>query len=253
MAHAPGRRARRWSLPLALAAACSAREPPPAGGAHTSQEPDRAAAAGVGSAGEPVDTGAGGQTAAGAPSGGGSGANPSALGGATGGAADAGAPGDGGCGAAGAGESGAPSVEPHPDTEETIVTFEDALAGAPLPPDYAGLGWSGPWQVTRAVSGRYGPSSGVVLVASDAADSSTTITFPRPVHFLGASFSHGSGATVQLEAFDENGVALDKSTILTQALTPRFLSFHANYVHSLRVSWIGAGCAMDDVTYLEYE
>lgn len=243
-----------WALPFALAAACASADDAegPSHDASGGDENDAGAAAldvpsGGGGGGESLARGGSPARGGGSHAHGGAGTAP--LGGAAL-AADAGE--EGARRGAAAGEGGGFWLPPETGSDELVIGFEDAAEG-PLDASYAGVTWEGGWQVSAGEASLYRPHIGAQLATGHSASSALSFSFERPIHFMGAWFSHQSGATVQLEAFDEDGVLLDQSTVLTQSLTPKLLSFHANYAKTIRVSWTGAGFSMDDVTYLEYE
>jgi hypothetical protein len=161
----------------------------------------------------------------------------------------------GGDGAAGPADTGGAGGAPENITP-IVITFDTAVDDQPLPIDHAGLTWDSDWYTYHGLAQLYEPHSGAEFVTNLSKSSPLPFSFPQPVRFLGAWFSHYSGTTIQFEAFNAAGVSLGKSALLTQTLAPQFLSFDVGGVSKINVIWSGGSnpsmpdFSMDDVTYV---
>ncbi|HXU00339.1 MAG TPA: hypothetical protein VN903_05075, partial [Polyangia bacterium] len=134
-----------------------------------------------------------------------------------------------------------------------VINFDDQADG-PLSPTYKGIAWDTDWYVYHQVDANYRAHSGTQFITNLNVFPELSFAFPTAVHFQGAWFSHVSGATIQLEAFDAAGTLIGASPTIQQTLTPVFLPLDARGAKKITVvfqrSSAGDDFAMDDVTYI---
>jgi hypothetical protein len=160
----------------------------------------------------------------------------------------------GGGGATGgvSGRGGASGAGGVPVVAPIVINFDDQPDG-PLSPGYAGLTWDSDWYVYHNDDQFYHAHSGTQFITNLNVAPKLSFTFPAAVHFLGAWFSHYSGAPIQLEAHDATDAVIGTSPVTEQTLVPVFIPLDVRGVKKVTVIFNPVGTrtdfSMDDVTY----